>query len=213
MAAEQGLVRLAVLSAFDVEKPEPETYLKDDFTADVFNSSGLFYQFTERDPGVQTYPSNIPSLTSLDFGLDEEECDEYANFIGRNSVSILSELRQDASYRLVYSSNNVKTPKFVMTCKLDGQMFRGEAPSKKLAKARAARDALQELFGIEFSHVEGLLISLYVLHSFRSFLIDFRAVISTLVHCRKFKYGVLFDLKKNRSAEIDFTSSSKSRHK
>jgi len=158
MAAEQVLARLSVLSAFDVEKPELETcYHKDDFTADYFDSSSLYYQFAEPDPSVLKHHSTIPSLIELNFDL-EEEYDEYKNFIGRNSLSILSELRQDVYYRLAYQSTCAQKPNFVMICKLDGQTFRGEAPSKKLAKARAARDALKELFGIEFNHVEGWLI-------------------------------------------------------
>jgi hypothetical protein len=160
MAAEQALVHLSVLNSSDIEKPEPEIDQKDDLTADVFDSSGLFYKFAEPKPdSAKTARANVTPLMAIDVGFEDDddgsEYDEYACYIGRNSLSILSELRPDASFRLVYESRIASKSKFVMTCKVDGEIFRGEAPNKKLAKARAARDALQAACGIQFGHAEG----------------------------------------------------------
>ena len=47
---------------------------------------------------------------------------------------------------------------------VDGNTFVGEGKNKKIAKARAAQQALKELFGMEFQTPEGKLLFLSIFH-------------------------------------------------
>lgn len=43
---------------------------------------------------------------------------------------------------------------FAMSVTVNGETFKGAGPSKKLAKARAARDALMRFYNLEFGVAE-----------------------------------------------------------
>ncbi|MEE6467186.1 hypothetical protein FKM82_007159, partial [Ascaphus truei] len=73
----------------------------------------------------------------------------------KNPVVMLNELRPGLRY--VCLSETVEKQhikRFVMAMRVDGRTFEGSGRSKKLAKAQAARDALQALFNIQLtSHI------------------------------------------------------------
>jgi len=160
MASERALAHLGVIGASEVQMPQPEiTAGADDHTADVF--TGLLYSnfispSTSADDASLKLPQYRPE------GLfPEEEYDSYSlqeafeNYIGFNAVSIMSEIRPDAIFEIVYASVITNPTRFVTSVRVKGRSYCGDATSKKISKGRAAAMALTDIYGIEFGTAEG----------------------------------------------------------
>ena len=70
--------------------------------------------------------------------------------IRKNPLTIIGEMQIDASYQLLATSDDPLHPMFAVAAVVDGETFRAAGNSKKLAKARAARNALRKLYNLEF---------------------------------------------------------------
>jgi len=185
MASERALAHLGVIDASLVEMPELETPHVDDHTADVFT-------------GLLHYSFKMPSESAADASLKlpfyrpenmeaYEECDTYSmqeafeNYIGRNAVSIMSEIRPDAQYEILFASCNTNPTRFVTGVRLRGQTYCGDAKNKKVSKGRAAAMALTDIYGIEFGTAEGqYCIYVYCSHCYCT---DLVVVIVYHLHC------------------------------
>lgn len=66
----------------------------------------------------------------------------------KNPVSLLNELRQGVTYRLLEQSGEPHAKSFTFRVIVDDQIFEGTGSSKKLAKAAVAQKVLSELHGI-----------------------------------------------------------------
>jgi len=159
MASECALAHIGAIDADLVQMPQPETAHPDDPTADVF-AGLLYYNFEAPDESASDAslklplyePENMDSYDEYDSDAMQEALEGY---IGRNSVSILSELRPDAKYEIVFASCNSNPPRFVTSVRVKARSYCGDAKNKKISKARAAAMALADLYGIEFGTAEG----------------------------------------------------------
>jgi Double-stranded RNA binding motif len=68
----------------------------------------------------------------------------------KNPVSLMNEINQTAKYSLVSESGESHNKMFIYSVEVDGQIFNGSGKNKRLAKAHAAQNALQSLYGITF---------------------------------------------------------------
>ena len=85
------------------------------------------------------------------------EDDLLSQLIGKNPLTIIGEMQIFASYKLLAKSDNPLNPLFAVEAVVEGETFRAAGNSKKLAKARAARDALRKLYNLEFGISESKL--------------------------------------------------------
>ncbi|KAF4518987.1 hypothetical protein B566_EDAN007775 [Ephemera danica] len=72
----------------------------------------------------------------------------------KNPVTILNELVPGTKFECVNESGEANT-KFTMAVTVEGQIFKGTGPSKKLGKAAAAKAALLKLYNLNFSPFTG----------------------------------------------------------
>lgn len=159
MCADYALVHLAVIDKVD---ETPSDVLEDaespeDFTADITDqSTQLYYDFNLPESEQAAY------VPSEDFYADDDDDDDFMTelddvtlqLLGKNPLTIMGELRPDAVYMLLDETGDPLHPKFLMSVTLDEETFQGSGPSKKLAKGRAARDALRRFFNLEFGASE-----------------------------------------------------------
>jgi len=80
----------------------------------------------------------------------EDEDDLWSRFVGKTPLTIIVELQLDARYELLAETEDQLHPLFAMSVTIEGESFRAAGTSKRLAKARAARDALRKLYNLEF---------------------------------------------------------------
>ncbi|XP_065353126.1 double-stranded RNA-specific editase Adar isoform X2 [Cloeon dipterum] len=73
----------------------------------------------------------------------------------KNPVTILNELVPGTKFECVGESGEANT-KFTMAVTVEGQVFKGAGPSKKLGKAAAAKAALLKLYNLNFSPFQGI---------------------------------------------------------
>jgi len=159
MASERALAYIGAIEPDMVQMPEPETPDIEDPTADVFTGL-MFYSFEAPDVSVADASLKLPfeQPENLDA---PEEYDGYTvqevfeDYIGRNAVSILSEIRPDAQYEILFASCFTNPTRFVTSVRVKGRTYCGDAKSKKVSKGRAAAVALTDLYGIEFKTAEG----------------------------------------------------------
>jgi len=164
MASEYALAHLGAIDADLVQTPEPETSHAEDPTADVF--TGLLYcNFEAPDKSAADASLKLPFYRSENVNA-YEEYDAYSHdsvqeafqsYVGRNAVSVLSEMRPDALYEIVFASCNSNPTRFVTSVRVKGRSYCGDAKNKKLSKGRAAAMALTDIYGIEFGTAEGQL--------------------------------------------------------
>ena len=149
MAAENALIALGEVEAVS-EQPHDlatEPYCWEDFTADLADTnSSLYFDFADI-----VYAQNAEGDS-----IGYEDFDENSSMIGKNTITILSELRPDAKYKVVSESLRVAELRFVMSVKVDKIEYRGSGSSKRLAKGRAAREALKDLTRMQFGVSEGI---------------------------------------------------------
>ena len=173
MAAEYALMYLGEIDSV-TESPPPPVFIPQPCSADDFSSdvvfptkikSSLLRDFSLPEDYVaddqhdrEIVPemsSNKPTVDSRDDDLPEElrgwgEDDLLSQLIGKNPLTIIGEMQIDASYMLLAKSDDPLHPMFAVAAVVDGETFRAAGNSKKLAKARAARDALRKLYNLEF---------------------------------------------------------------
>lgn len=160
MAAEYALVHLGELDKVSILPPDPslEPYCWDDFTADIADCSTLlYYDFSCVYPEYTEEESNFVEGEQVQ--LPERFVDfRFSHLVGKNTLAIIKELRPEAEFvELSESQQHGGRMRFVMALELDGMEFTGVGHSKKLAKGRAARDALRLLYQMEFGISDGLL--------------------------------------------------------
>lgn len=164
MAAENALMSKGKLLQLTEEphNPEDESYNWNDFTSDNFDRrSNLYYNFIEGKSEVDAEEDDDEWMESLVFDLE----DENQHLVGKNTISILSELHPETTYELVSAVYDNHKIFFVMSTNVGGSEFKGSGPNKRLAKARAAREALKELYKMEFGVLEGYLRKHFIDHS------------------------------------------------
>lgn len=74
----------------------------------------------------------------------------------KNPVSLMNEIKPTAKYSLISESGESHNKLFSFSVEVDGQIFIGSGKNKRLAKARAAQNALQSLYGISFFSSPGM---------------------------------------------------------
>lgn len=157
MAAEFALVHLGAIVAVTDPVPDisQEPYCYEDFTADINDTNSLLYY----DFFYQTEPNHGESAHAAGEGVGEKTGDEKNLFesrmIGKNALTILRELHPNAFYNFVATITQDARPRFIMAAHVDGQKFKGSGINKRLAKARAAREALRNLDKMDFGMAEG----------------------------------------------------------
>jgi len=175
MAAEYALLYMGKIDSLTETPPLPTAVPQpssfDDFSADIVLptkiKSSLLHDFSccensapedQHNRPTVSVPeaiSNTPTTNSFNDDLPEElrnwdEDDLLSQLIGKNPLTIIGEMQIDASYRLLAQSDDPLYPMFAMAVVIEGEVFRAAGNSKKLAKARAARDALRKLYSLEF---------------------------------------------------------------
>jgi len=161
MASERALAYIGAIDADEVQVPQQENSHPDDPTADVF-SGMLYFNFEEPDESASDASLKLPFYTPENMHA-YEEYDMYSmqeafeGYIGRNAVSILSEMRPDALYEIVFASCNSTPTRFVTSVRVKGRSYCGDAKNKKVSKGRAAALALTDIYGIEFGAGDGQL--------------------------------------------------------
>jgi len=159
MCADYALVHLGVIEKVDETPPDVMEDVEgpDDFTADITDqSTQLYYDFNLPES------EQVADPPRADFYADDDDDDDFINeiddvtlqLLGKNPLTIMGELRPDAVYTLLDETGDPLHPKFLMSVTLDEETFQGSGPSKKLAKGRAARDALRRFFSLEFGTSE-----------------------------------------------------------
>jgi len=159
MASERALAYLGAISADEVQMPELDAPHVDDHTADVFTGL-MYYNFEAPDGSAADASLKLPVYKpeSMD-AYEEYETytmqDAFEGYIGRNAVSMMSEMRPDAKYEILVASASSNPPRFVTSVRVKGRAYCGEAKSKKVSKGRAAASAMKDLYGIDFGTAEG----------------------------------------------------------
>jgi len=174
MAAEYALMYLGEIDSLTEPPPSPvfvpQPCTADDFSSDIVlpskvkstllcDFSRLEYEGPDVDLVSEVEPvksSDEPVADNRDDddlpeelrGLDED--DILSQLIGKNPLTIIGEMQIEASYQLLAKSDDPVRPMFAVAAVVEGETFRAAGNSKKLAKARAARDALRKLYNLEF---------------------------------------------------------------
>lgn len=158
MAAEFALLHLGIIASLTESPPDLSNhpYCWDDFTADIFDSnSHIYLDFNHQ--ATTTESDRDAEVCAGEENVELEDSSE-SRMIGKNTLTILMDRHPGSSYKLVAAQVNSVRTKFVMDCYVNGQVFRGVGMSKRIAKARAAKQALQKLDSMEFGTGEGNLI-------------------------------------------------------
>jgi len=173
MAAELALINYGALSEMTVSPTDvTDVFSADDFSADCVQSA-LFYDFSKKyseidesvpwDTGHLAESANKSSFiaSASDDGANEgdvlaavEDDDIWSRFVGKTPLTIIVELQLDARYALLAETGDQLHPLFAMSVTIDGKTFRAAGNSKKIAKARAARNALCKIYNLEFGTSE-----------------------------------------------------------
>jgi len=169
MAAESALIHHGALTDLTL-KPSDVTDVcsPEDFSADCCAQSKLFFDFSRACRlADQTVPwstgesfarsaaerfakvGDENSATLVDDDAVDDE-DSWSRFVGKNPLTIIVELQLDVQYQLLAETGDQLQPLYAMGVVIDGEMFRAAGPNKRLAKARAARNALSKIYGVEF---------------------------------------------------------------
>lgn len=163
MAAEFALMHLGVIASLTEPPPDlsNQPYCWDDFTADIFDSnSHIYFDFNHQATSADgDHDAEVGVGCTGEVNVESEGISE-SRMIGKNALTILMDRHPGSSYKLVVAQVNSVRTKFVMDCYVNGQVFRGVGMSKRLAKARAAKQALQKLDSMEFGTGEGKLINI-----------------------------------------------------
>ena len=159
MASERALAHLGAIDESLVEMPELETPHADDHTADVFTGL-LHYSFETPKESADDASLKLPfyrpeNMEAYEEGDTYSMQEAFEVYIGRNAVSIMSEIRPDAQYEILFSSCKTNPTHFVTAVRVRGRTYCGEAKNKKVSKGRAAAMALTDIYGIEFGAAEG----------------------------------------------------------
>ena len=176
MAAELALINYGVLEALTVHPTDiSEVASAGDFSADCTESE-MYCDFSKpycEDESVPWEKKRFAAVTggdslptaSADNDVaddsdvtgavdDDDDDDQWSHFIGKTSLTIVVELQLEAHYELLAETGDQLHPLFAMEAMIDGLPFRASGTNKKLAKARAARNALNKLYGLEFDTAE-----------------------------------------------------------
>jgi len=170
MGAELALIHHGVLEEMTLTPADvTDVHSANDFSAD-HTESRLFYDFSKQYPGEdRSIPRDSGNLAEIGGGnlpnppaddddggdvVDLEDEDLWSRFVGKTPLTIIVELQLDARYELLAETGDQLHPLFAMAVTIDGQTFRAAGTSKKLAKARAARNALHKLYNLEFGSAE-----------------------------------------------------------
>lgn len=98
----------------------------------------------EVNHNIETTPQKKRSLEDNSGILSKRRKHELnINFSAKNPVAILNELRLGLKYNLVEQTGPQHAPQFKVSVEVDGHTYFGVGGSKKLAKCRAAEDALK----------------------------------------------------------------------
>jgi len=166
MASERALAYIGVIDENEVQVPQLETPQADDPTADIF--TGLLYSnFETPDESANDASLQLP-LYQREGVQKYEEYDAYTmqdafeGYVGCNAVQIMSEIRPDAQYEIIFASANTNPTRFVTSVRVRGRSYCGDAKNKKISKGRAAATALIDIYGIEFGTSEGLFVVHYI---------------------------------------------------
>jgi len=164
MAAELALIHHGVLEEMTLNPTDiSDVCSAGDFSADC-TKSGLFYDFSKdysvADESVPWETGNLVESPDDD-GINGdgdvatvEDDDYWSQFIGKTPLTIVVELQLEARYELLAETGDQLHPLFAMAVTIEGESFRAAGTSKKLAKARAARNALHKLYNLEFGTAE-----------------------------------------------------------
>ncbi|XP_078465159.1 double-stranded RNA-specific editase 1-like isoform X2 [Lampetra planeri] len=132
-----------LFNGFELPPPEPEALAATAAAAAAAaavaattgtNGGGGHSVADQKPPPDSPFPQNLASLVTAS---------------GKNPVMILNELRPGLKYDYVSESGESHAKNFVMSVTLDEQTFEGSGRNKKLAKARAAQAALQNIFNVQ----------------------------------------------------------------
>jgi len=169
MAAELALIDRGALETPTVQPSDvSDVCSAADFSADATESK-WFYDFSkpyseacELAPWqVENVASDMSSANTFTADDDDalavaasEDEESWSRFIGKTPLTIIVEMQLDAQYQLLAETGDQLHPLFAMAVTIDGQMFSAAGTSKKIAKARAARNALHTLYSLEFGTAE-----------------------------------------------------------
>jgi len=168
MASERALAYIGAIDENEVHVPELETPHVDDPTADVF--TGLIYSnFGAPDVSVDDASLKLPFYQPEGMKRFEEYDtytmqDAFEGYVGCNAVQIMSEMRADAQYEIVYAAASANPTRFVTSVRVRGRTYCGDAKNKKISKGRAAATALTDIYGIEFGTAEGQFVVSFIVN-------------------------------------------------
>lgn len=90
--------------------------------------------------------NSINSLTDIYFSEDNVICKKKVvevTYNDKNPISVLNELRLGLKYNIIEQKGPSHAPIFKVSVEVDGHIYYGVGGSKKLAKAKAAEEALK----------------------------------------------------------------------
>jgi len=184
MAAEFALMHFGMISDLSEHVPPITPDCTEDYTSDV-SETPQFYNFDKKfllddenfvpwllpekvDLDVPVISENVASIPAdeasvsadnLDSNpaVDMDDEDFRSRLLGKTPLTIVGELQLGAFYTLMDETGDQLHPMFAMSVTINDETFYGAGTSKKLAKARAARNALQKMYNIHFSVTESKL--------------------------------------------------------
>jgi len=166
MAAEAALIYHGAIAAPTLHPTDiSDVCSPEDFSADCCTKSRLFFDFSRScrlaDQSVPWDTDDNFTSTGVEYsvtpsaeddvvvGVADDE-DLWSHFVGKNPLTIIVELKLDAQYQLLAETGDQLHPLYAMEVAIDGETFRAAGTNKRLAKARAARNALSKLYSVEF---------------------------------------------------------------
>jgi len=160
MAAESALISYGALTAMTSAPSDiSDVCLPEDFSADCCTESKLFFSFSElcrpADPVEDLASAADENLATPDADDDDvvnavDDEDSWSHFVGKNPLTIIVELQLDVRYELLAETGDQLHPLYAMAVMIDGEVFSAAGTNKRLAKARAARNALSKIYNVEF---------------------------------------------------------------
>jgi len=162
-----ALINYGAIEALTVQPSDvTDVCSPSDFSADCCTESRLFFDFSKpcrladqsvpwgTDENLTNTGSDAFSVTPLadDDGVIDAADDEdsWSHFVGKNPLTIIVELQLEAHYLLLAETGDQLHPLYAMAVTIDGETFRAAGTNKRLAKARAARNALSKIYNVEF---------------------------------------------------------------
>jgi len=165
MAAELALINYGALTAMTTQPTDvTDVCSADDYSADCCTESKLFFDFrqpcrladqsvpwdTDENPASAGDENSATAFADNDVMSAVDDEDPWSHFIGKNPLTIVVELQLEARYHLLAETGDQLHPLYAMGAVIDGEMFRAAGTNKRLAKARAARNALSKIYNVEF---------------------------------------------------------------